>query len=160
MEIFDKDMREYLDGRSKELLLSDIISVDREFISEILNFKPAHLISLPKKELYTCLIALCQYSIYLNAQISFTDARHYAMKKRFEIKLTRIILEKKPGGKNEAERKRVVIDMEDNLARMEYEMIKLETELKMISNADKPITELINVIKKILGESGGPRKEY
>ncbi len=82
------------------------------------------------------------------------------MKKKFEIQLTRVILEKKPKGKNEAERKRVVIDMEDRLAKMEYELVKLETELKMIGNADKPITEFINVIKKILGESGGPRKEY
>jgi len=160
MEILDKNMKEYLRARSKELLLSDTVSVDKEFISEILNFKPVHLISLPKKELYTCLIALCQYSIYLNSQISFTDARHYAMKKKFDIELTRIILEKKPKGKNESERKRVIIDMEDRLARMEYELVKLETELKMIGSADKPITELINVIKKILGENSGPRKEY
>ncbi len=160
MEIMDKNMREYLGARSKELLLSDTVSVDKEFISEILNFKPSHLISLPKKELYVCLIALCQYSIYLNYQISFTDAKHYAMKKKFEIQLTRVILEKKPKGKNEAERKRVVVDMEDRLAKMEYELIKLETELKMIGSADKPITELINVIKKILGEQGGTRKEY
>ncbi len=160
MEIMDKDMREYLRGRSKELLLSDAISIDKESISEILNFKPSHLISLPKKELYTCLIALCQYSIYLNSQISFTSARHYVVKKKFEMELTRTTLEKKPKGKNEAERKRLVIDEEESLQKLEYESAKFEAELKMIGNSDRPITELINVLKKILGETDGTRKEY
>ena len=160
MEIMDKDMKEHLKNRSKELLLSNAVSIDREFISEVLNFKPSHLVSLPKKELYTYLIALCQYSIYLNSQISFTSAKHYIVKKKFDILLTRTTLEIKPKGKNEAERKRLVIDEEERLQKLEYESVKLEAELKMISTADRPITEFINVLKKILGEADGTRKEY
>lgn len=151
-------IEEMLKERSDALLMQDQIPPDKEFISEILNFRPDHLVSLPKKDLYTRLIALCQYSIYLNSQINYTNTRYFLYKKKFDIILTRKIIEEKPSGKNEAERKRKIIDK--HLQKLELTLIKYEAELKMISNIDKPIIELINVIKKILGESNGPRKEY
>lgn len=147
-----------LSERGNELLIHDQVPPDKKSISEILNFKPSHLVSLPKKDLYICLVALCQYSIYLNAQINYTNTKYFLCKKKFDIKLITKMIEEKPSGKSEAEKKRKIVDK--YLHKLELTLIKYEAELKMISNIDKPILELINVIKKILGESGGPRKEY
>lgn len=161
METLDDNIgkiEKMLTKRGDELLMHDQMPPDKEFISEILNYKPSHLTSLPKEDLYNCLIALCQYSIYLNAQINYTNTKYFLHKKKFDIVLVRKIIEEKPSGKNEAEKKRKIIDK--YLHKSELMLLKYEAELKMISNIDKPILELINVIKKILGESGGTRKEY
>jgi len=139
------DINGYLKRRTEELLLNKMPK-NESIMDEIFNFDVRNLESTTSIKISQFIIGLSQFIIYFGSQVNKTKVS--LMQKRNMIES--YVIRSDVKAKTKAEKRRKVIDANQELAHIEIGIESDEQELVLVENREKYLIELINSFKREL----------
>jgi len=136
---------DYLKRRREELLL-DKMPRNESIMDEIFSFDVHSLEATPAIKISQFIIGLSQFIIYFGSQVNNTKVSLMQKRNIIESYIDRSPIK----AKTKAEKRRQVIDANQELKQIELGIEKDEQELALVENREKYLLELINSFKREL----------
>ena len=136
---------EYLKKREEELMLNKMPR-NETIMSEIFQFDVNNLEATDSIKISQFIIGLSQFIIYFGSQVNKTKVE--LMQKRSIV--DSYVFKSELKGRTKDEKRRKVIDANDELKQIEIGINLKEQELALVENREKYLMELINSFKREL----------
>jgi len=139
------EINDYLNKKSEELMVYKMPK-NESLMEEVFAYDPRTLESTSSENISKYAIGLAQFLIYFTSQIN--KSRVLLMQKR---KFIEVYIEQSDiKGRTKAEKRRKVIEANQELKSIETDIEALEQEIVMTENLEKYYIELINTFKREL----------
>jgi len=139
------EINDYLNKKSEELMVYKMPK-NESLMEEVFAYDPRTLESTSSENISKYAIGLAQFLIYFTSQIN--KSRVLLMQKR---KFIEVYIEQSDiKGRTKAEKRRKVIEANQELKSIETDIEALEQEIVMTENFEKYYIELINTFKREL----------
>ena len=139
------DINQYLNERSEALM---VFKMPRNIplMEEIFAFDPRNLEATPSAKISQYAIGLSQFLIFFTSQINKSKVLLIQKNRALEVKVSQSDIK----AKTLQEKRRLVIESDPALQKIESEIEMYECEIKMTDNIEKYYIELINAFKREL----------
>lgn len=139
------DVIGYLKKRSDDLMVFKMPK-NQDLMDEIFKFDPRNIESISSSKISEFTIGLAQFLIYFSSQINATKVKIMQKNRIIDLAISRSEIK----AKTKIEKREKVIDNDDELKKIELELLAYEGEIKMTENLEKYYIELINALKREL----------
>lgn len=144
---------DYLNNRAEELMVYKMPR-NADLMNEIFAFDPRNLEATPAADISKYAIGLAQFLIFFTSQINVTKVKLMQKNRVIDTYVNQSDIK----GRTKAEKRRKVIDSNNELKQLEMDIEALEYEIKMTDNLEKYYIELINALKRELTRRETERK--